>query len=485
MMNWIWLGLVMIAIVCAGFTGQMQELTIRSFESAQEAVWLALKLVGIMAFWLGIMRVAQESGLMRVIARGLRRPMHWLFPEIPENHPAMSAMIMNFGANMLGLANAATPFGIKAMVELNKLNKEQGTATNAMCLFLAINTSSLSLLATGTIGLRAAAGSTDPAGIWLPSLLASAVATTVGILAAKGLQRLRRYKLPEQLVAEAGQAQADSADEAAVADATADTQEATDDTQEGGAESAEVIESDPSTVGRGVKIFVWVCILSLAAAAVFHYFHAVQSMLESKETAEKIGPAMGICLPMAQPWMEVSSIGWTLFKDFFSFWSIPLLMATLLLAGLRRGVRVYESLVEGAKEGFRVAVRIIPYLVAIIVAVAMFKASGAMDILGQTLGRLTGLLGMPAEVLPMAVIRPLSGNGAFGYMSSIFTQYGPDSFAGYMVSVMQGSTETTLYVLAVYFGAVQVHKVRHALPAGLTADMAGVIAAVALTHVFF
>jgi spore maturation protein SpmB len=153
--------------------------------------------------------------------------------------------------------------------------------------------------------------------------------------------------------------------------------------------------------------------------------------------------------------------------------------------GLARKVRVYESLVEGAKEGFRVAVRIIPYLVAILVAVAMFRASGAMELVKDTVGRVTSFLGMPAEVLPMAIIRPLSGNGAFGYMGSIFNEYGPDSFVGQMVSVMQGSTETTLYVLAVYFGAVQVYRVRHALAAGLSADLAGIVAAVALTHLFF
>ena len=213
MMNWIWLGLILLSIIVGGLTDQMQAVTIRSFESAKEAVWLAFKLIGIMAFWLGVMKVAEHSGLMRTIARLLRRPMRWLFPDVPENHPAMSAMIMNFGANIMGLANAATPFGILAMVELAKLNKHKGTASDAMCLFLAINTSSLTLLATGTIGLRAAAGSVDPAGIWLPSLAASACATLVGIASAKLLQRMIRFRLPELPAGSLAPEGAGSADE--------------------------------------------------------------------------------------------------------------------------------------------------------------------------------------------------------------------------------------------------------------------------------
>ncbi|MBN2495715.1 MAG: spore maturation protein [Deltaproteobacteria bacterium] len=471
-MNWIWLGLIIVSIVCAGFTGQMQAVTIRSFEAAKEAVWLALKLIGIMAFWLGIMRVAQESGLLRALAGLLRRPMRWLFPDVPADHPAMSAMIMNFGANMLGLANAATPFGIKAMVELDKLNERPGTATDAMCLFLAINTSSLSLLATGTIGLRAAAGSQDPAGIWLPSLLASACATIVGVLAAKSLQRLRRYRL-EPLPDGAERVERSREEEAL---------------KEEGPAAAEALPS-PGRAGAAVRIFVWTSIAGMIAS--FAYC-AVSKVIASRDYADAFAaleaagfsehlPLVAAFLPRPEP------VAWQIAKHFLSFWSIPLLMAGLLLYGAARRVRVYESLVEGAKEGFRVAVRIIPYLVAIIVAVAMFKASGAMDLLTASVGRLTAVVGMPAEALPMAIIRPLSGNGAFGYMSSIFTNpaYGPDSFVGYMVSVMQGSTETTLYVLAVYFGAVQVFRVRHALPAGLLADLAGIIAAVAVCHVFF
>ena len=469
MMNWIWLGLIVISVLCGGFTGQMQAVTMRVFESSKEAVWLAFKLVGIMAFFLGIMRVAQDAGLLRIVARWLRRPMRWLFPGVPEDHPAMSAMIMNLGANMMGLANAATPFGIKAMIELNKLNRRKGIATDAMCLFLAINTSSLSLLPTGTMGLRAAAGSTDPASIWLPTLLSTFFSTCIGIIVAKLLQRARRFRLPDIPEAEVKELEETAAEEIG-----------------GPPPKEEDVLGSAEKASLPVRVLVWMILLTFLGAAVYHYTcwwmlaDKISAAAEAiKEIFVLIPPVLDKILDIPPPSLQY------VIKNFFSFWAIPALVGGLLLFGLARKVRVYESLVEGAKEGFRVAVRIIPYLVAIIVAVAMFDASGAMDLLKASLGKLTTQAGMPAEVIPMAVIRPLSGNGAFAYMSSIFTQYGPDSFVGNMVSVMQGSTETTLYVLAVYFGSVGVYRVRHALAAGLIADLAGIIAAVAMCHVFF
>jgi spore maturation protein SpmA len=468
-MNWIWLGLIIISILCGGFTGQMQAVTMRTFEASKEAVWLAFKLIGIMAFFLGIMRVAQDAGLLRIVARWLRRPMRWLFPDVPEDHPAMSAMILNLGANMMGLANAATPFGIKAMIELDKLNRRRGIATDAMCLFLAINTSSLSLLPTGTMGLRAAAGSTDPASIWLPTLLSTAFSTCVGILAAKLLLRMRRFRLPDIPEAEIKEPEETAEEEIG-----------------GPAPKEEDVLGSAEKASRPVRALVWMILLTFLGAAVYHYASWWSLADKVSAAANAIREVLIVVPTVLDRILDVPapSLQYVI-KNFFSFWAIPALIGGLLLFGLARKVRVYESLVEGAKEGFRVAVRIIPYLVAIIVAVAMFDASGAMDLLKASLGKLTSGAGMPAEVLPMAVIRPLSGNGAFGYMSSIFTQYGPDSFVGNMVSVMQGSTETTLYVLAVYFGSVGVYRVRHALAAGLLADLAGIIAAVAMCHVFF
>jgi spore maturation protein SpmA len=468
MMNWIWLGLIVISILCGGFTGQMHAVTLRVFESAKEAVWLAFKLIGIMALFLGIMRVAQDGGLLRIIARWLRRPMRWLFPDVPEDHPAMSAMILNLGANMMGLANAATPFGIKAMIELDKLNKRKGVATDAMCLFLVVNTSSLSLLPTGVMGLRAAAGSADPAAIWLPTLLATMTSTIVGIIVVKLLQRARRFQLP------------DLKEQPAAPEETAAEEEGR------APEVDEKVFGSAEKASLSVRIFVWFVIATFFGAAVYHYADWWLLAARVSAATAAVKQAFMLMFPALERILQVDPPSFLyVVKNFFSFWAIPALIGGLLLFGLSRKVRVYESLIEGAKEGFKVAVRIIPYLVAIIVAVAMFDASGAMDLLKASLGKLTGYAGMPAEALPMAIIRPLSGSGAFAYMSSIFNQYGPDSFVGNMVSVMQGSFETTLYVLAVYFGSVGVYRVRHALAAGLLADLAGIIATVALCHVFF
>lgn len=353
----------------------------------------------------------------------------------------MSAMIMNIGANLLGLANAATPFGIKAMLELDKLNSRRGVATDDMCLFLAINTSGLALFPTGVMAARAAAGSQDPASIWLPTLLSTGMATFVGVLAAKLYSRLRVFSLaavPEISEPPAAQPSADTA----------------------GAAPPAAKEPAPSSLA--VRLLILACLAAFLAGAVINYASA-----------------------WGQQGGGVPDRLLFVVKDFFSFWALPALMGGLLLFGLARRVKVYESLVEGAKEGFWVAVKIIPYLVAIMVAVAMLQASGAMELLEKSIGRVTGWLGLPAPALPMALIRPLSGSGAFGYMNSVLNEFGADSFLGNLVSVMQGSTETTLYVLAVYFGAVQVSRVRHALAAGLTADLAGLSTAVLLSNLLF
>ncbi|RME25395.1 MAG: spore maturation protein [Deltaproteobacteria bacterium] len=447
-MNTVWLILVVGSVVVAAFTGRMEQLTLRSFQSAKEAVELAISLIGIMAFWLGLMKVASEAGLLGMIARTLRRPMKYLFPQVPEDHPAMSAMIMNFAANIMGLANAATPFGIKAMEELDRLNPRKGTATDAMCLFLAINTSSLALIPTGVMGLRAASGSQDPACIWLPTLLATATSTLVGIAAALFFSRLAVFRLS---------AEASAADALGKEEAEGGETDGGDSAPEDGA-GAEAQAAGEGKKGKARLVFALAFVAAMAGAAVYRFAH----------------PSGGQLPTLLEG-----------LKGLFAHWSVPLLIAGFLLFGWVRGVKVYESLVEGAKEGFDVAVKIIPYLVAVLVAVAMFRASGAMELLKNTVGVVTGWMGLPAEALPMALVRPLSGSGAFGYMSSIFNEYGPDSFLGKLVSVMQGSTETTLYVLAVYFGAVRIRRVRHALAAGLVADFAGIVAAVFFSHLFF
>jgi len=370
---------------------------------------LALGLIGVMALFLGLMKVAEAGGLLAIIAKLVRPLMVRAFPDVPAEHPAMGAMIMNISANALGLGNAATPFGIRAMQELDKINPHKGTATDAMVLFLAINTSSVTLLPTGVIALRAATGSADPAGILPTTLFATILSTTVAFIAVKFYRRFSEPPPP--------------------------TEDVSDELTEGG----EGLEGDISDSGYPW----WVSALALCSIAAF--------------------------VPIT-----------VIYGKIIAPWIIPGLMIGLLTFGLVRGVPIYESFVEGARDGFQVAVRIIPYLVAILVAVGMLRSSGALDLFVSWVGPVTSAFGLPGEALPMALLRPLSGSGAYGILASIIQDpsVGPDSYTGYLVSTLQGSTETTFYVLAVYFGAVQIKRVRHALAAALTADLAGIIGAI-------
>lgn len=378
----------------------MERLTAGLFDAAKASVSLAIGLVGAMAFFLGLMKVAEEGGMLGAVAKAIRPVMELLFPEVPADHPAMGAMIMNMSANALGLGNAATPFGIKAMQELDTLNPEKGTATNAMALFLAINTSSVTLLPTGVIALRDVMGSGSPAAIMGTTLFATLLSTATGITAAKLYQRF------------------------------------TPDPAGGG----EVRGLSGTQVG--------VLLLYVLAAVVL----------------------IALCVGLG------SSI---------SPWVVPAIVLVLLSWGFFAGVPVYEVFVEGAKDGWSVATKIIPYLVAILGAVGMLRGSGFIDVFVAILGPITAPLGMPAEALPMALLRPLSGSGAYGVMTEIMNTQGPDSYAGYLVSTLQGSTETTFYVIAVYFGAVQVTKLRHAMAAALTADLMGIVGAVIGCQAYF
>lgn len=424
MMNAIWLVLVVASVVAAAFGGRMAEVTAASMESAKSAVTLALGLIGVMAFWLGLMRVVQEGGLLHSLARAVRPVMIRLFPDLPPEHPAMSAMIMNIASNMLGLGNAATPFGIKAMIELNRLNPVPGVATDAMALFLAINTSHIALAPLGVIALRASLGSHDAAGIWLPTLFATALATVTALTATT---LLRRLYPPVTAFAPS----------AAGAPPTPVEPEVE---LLGGIRSAQ-----PLRVALSAAV-----LLSIAVALALFFRRGAAGGSDAAE----------------------------LLRAAASDWLLPVLIAAMLLYGWSKGVAVYDAMIAGAREGFDVAVRIIPFLVAIIVAVGMFRASGLMDLLVGAVGPYTAPLGMPAEALPMALLRPLSGSGAYAVMAEIMQANGPDSRVGYLVSVLQGSTETTFYVLAVYFGAIGVTRLRHALAAGLIADLAGVVGSV-------
>lgn len=401
----------------------MQALGNGIVDSAQSSVTLAIGLVGVMALFLGLMKVAEAGGLLTIIARALRPLLTRLFPDVPPEHPAMGAIILNLSANVLGLGNAATPFGIRAMQQLDRLNPRKGTATNAMVLFLAVNTSSVTLLPTGVIALRAAAGSHDPAGIVPTTLFATICSTTVAIVMAKLLQRY--WSTPD----EESETRADEFEDAADVPGNSDRDEA--------------LEEWTSEAPPGYPLWVSVLVLCGVAALV---------------------PLTVVYGRTIAPWI------------------IPGLVVLLLVFGAARRVRIYEVFVEGARDGFTVALRIIPYLVAILVAVGMLRTSGALDLLVGPLSGVTSHFGLPAEALPMALLRPLSGSGAYGILASIVQNpaIGPDSYTGYLVSTFQGSTETTFYVLAVYFGAVQIRRIRHALAAALTADVAGIAAAVAI-----
>lgn len=424
MLNALFVALVLISVLVAAFSGRMEAISSAILTDAGKAVDLAIGLVGVMSLFMGLMRVAQDGGMLQVIARAAAPVMRRLFPGVPRDHPAMSAMILSIGSNVLGLGNAATPFGIRAMQHLDTLNPVKGVATNAMVTFLAINTAGFAILPTSVIALRASAGSSAPGAIAFTTWFASGCATLCGLAAAILLARLPRFRADDPGVA-AGTwvAEPEAAPEAAVV---------------------------PRRFGGG-----------LAAAY-----------------------ALAVVAGLALTWVRAGGTMSTgdLLRVVMSFWTIPLLVAGLVLFGWARGVRVYDALLEGAKDGFGVALRIIPYLLAILVAVGMFRASGCLEALVGLLSPLTAPLGLPAEALPVALLRPLSGSGSYGVMSEIIASRGPDSYLGYLVSTMQGSTDTTFYILAVYFGAVGIKRTRHAVAAGLLTDVAGIAAAVLVSN---
>lgn len=436
MLNGIWLALVLGAVAVAAWTGRMEAVSRASLDSATRAVQLVIELTGGMVLFLGLVRVASDGGLLRVVVRGLRPVLGRLFPSVPGDHPAMGAIVMNFAANMLGLGNAATPFGIKAMVELDRLNPHRGVATDAQALFLAINTSSIVLLPpTGTVMVRLATGSEAPFAIWIPTLLATIASTLMAIGVCLLLGRLPRFR-PRPL------------------DEPPEPLTPPDDLPE--------VELPDDSPGAGAmepwrRRLVWGFLLAVSAGLVFTAYEAV----------DRVGL-------------------WPFLRDeVITHWLLPLLIAAFLLIGFAGRVKAYDALIAGGREGLDVAVRIAPYLIAILVAVGMFRASGALGMLIGVLDPLTGRLGVPAEALPMALLRPLSGSGAFGVMTEILETHGPDSFIGLLTSTFQGSTETTFYVMAVYLGAVRIRDARHILPACLSGDLAGFAAAVAACHLFF
>jgi spore maturation protein SpmA/spore maturation protein SpmB len=408
MLNALWVGFFLTAFAIALFRllvyGDVEifpGLVKALFDSSKTAFEIALGLTGVMALWLGVMKIGERAGLVELLGRALAPLYRRLFPDVPDGHPALGAMTMNMGANMLGLDNAATPLGIKAMTELQKLNPTPDTASDAQVLFLVINTAAVTLLPVTIFTYRAQLGAADPTDVFVPLLIATYTGTLIGLLSVSLFQRINLWN--RVTLAYLGGATA--------------------------------------------------CIVGMAA-----YFGSLDAATLARQSATVASVAL------------------------FSVVVVFLLMA------LKRRVNAYEAFVEGAKEGFHTAVTIIPYLVAMLVAIAVFRASGALDAIMGGVRSLVLAAGFDArwvDALPTALMKPFSGSGARAMMIDTMQTHGADSFAGRLASIVQGSTETTFYVLAVYFGAVGVKRVRHAVACGLLADLAGIVAAIAVAYLFF
>ncbi|PYJ44331.1 MAG: nucleoside recognition protein [Verrucomicrobia bacterium] len=437
MLNYIWLALVLLAVAISGWNDRWKELTDGAFDGAKTAVTIALGLIGVMALWLGVMRLAERAGLVQKIARALRPVMQRLFPDVPDDHPAMGTMLMNMAANMLGLGNAATPLGLRAMRDLEALNPHPGIATNAMCTFLAINTASVQLIPTTAIAILVAAGSTRPTAIVGTALLATLCAATAAIIGVKTLEKFPWFAVRTQM--ETAASREPTAPEAAVVLATPELP---------------VVPHRASWLGLTATIA-----LLLFFALVF--VRMVWPQLFSRPIASDAN-------------LFIRSV------NALSLLAIPFLLSFFPVYASTRGVKVYEEFVEGAKEGFNVILRIIPFLVAMLVAIGMFKGAGGIDLLTRLLTPVLAPLHFPPDLLPLALMRPLSGSATLALLADIVHRLGPDNIVSLMAATIYGSTETTFYVAAVYFGSVGVKQTRHAIPAGLLADLVGVVASVAI-----
>ena len=383
-MNWVFVGLIVASVLTAAFNGTMHELTEATARSSRSAVELAIGLIGQMTLWLGLVGVLREAGLLRSLANFLKPVMSRLFPEVPPDHPAMGAMILNLAANMLGLGNAATPFGLKAMQELDKLNANKGVATNSMALFLAINTACISLPWT-VIGVRVAAGSKDPAGIIVPTLLAASFSTIFAVLACKLLERRGLFAMERYGALEIDASKLKAPD-------------------------AVALEKAEALAAVSLKTPLWRQLVAAAIGATVT-FAVVRHVMISPPSESAFDLTRGI----------------------LSDWLLPLLILTIVTLGFGRQVKVYEAFIAAAKEGFQTVISIIPFLVGVLVSIGLFRASGAMEFLVSLLSPLVAPIGFPPEALPMALIRPLSGSGALGVMGEGLKAYGPDSFVGYLL----------------------------------------------------
>lgn len=407
-LNYIWVAFFVIAFIVAlgklVFLGDMDiftELVNATFDSSKSAFEISLGLTGILALWLGLMKIGEQSGLIGALSRWLSPVFCRLFPDIPKGHPAMGSIFMNLSANMLGLDNAATPMGLKAMKELQELNPHKDTATNPMIMFLVINTSGLILIPVSIMVYRAQMGAAQPTDIFIPTLLTTTVSTFVGVAVVSISQRINLLCKPILML-----------------------------------------------VG-GIALFF--------AALIYLFVRLGRDQMGTYSTLTANIILFSIIL-------------------FFILW------------GVWKRTNVYDAFIEGAKEGFTTAVRIIPYLVAFLVGIAVFRASGAMDLLVKGIGAVVGWFGVDTSfvgALPTALMKSLSGSGANGLMIDAMNQYGADSFVGRMSCVVRGASDTTFYILAVYFGSVGVTRTRNAVTCGLLADLSGIVAGIIISYWFF
>jgi spore maturation protein SpmA len=407
-LNYIWISFFLISLVVGlvrlifmGDQAVFTNMVTSTFDMAKTGFEISLGLTGVLTLWLGLMKVGEMGGAIAILSKLARPFFRRLFPEVPADHPAHGSIMMNFAANMLGLDNAATPLGLKAMQELQEINPVKDTATNAQIMFLVLNTSGLTVIPISIMVYRAQAGAANPSDIFLPTLLATFINSLVGLVIVAAVQRIN---LLDKV------------------------------------------------------ILAYILGLAAMIAATIWYFVGLQQ--------EQVQALSNLIANL------------TLFGVISSF----------ILLGLVRRINVYEVFIEGAKEGFNVAIRIIPYLVAILVAIGVLRASGTLDFLVSGLGNVFAAMGLDTRfvpALPTAIMKPLSGSGARGMMVDAMTTHGADSFVGRLASIMQGTSDTTFYILALYFGSVGIRKTRHAVACGLLADLSGIIAAIFIAYIFF
>ncbi|MEZ5385965.1 MAG: nucleoside recognition domain-containing protein [Prosthecobacter sp.] len=466
MLNYIWSFLILAGLCAAALFGHItgdSGIVAAIFSKSKVAVMdIALPLAGLMIFWLGVMRVMERAGLLDLAARALSPIMRRLFPDVPRDHPAMSAMIMNLAANMLGLGNSATPLGLKAMTHLQELNPNKNTASNAMVTFLAMNTAAFTLVPMTAINYLNAAGIQGAQKIIMPTLLATACTVVTAVVAAKLYGRLPYFAI-----------QSETEDEVKVESGDAGT-----------------ATSGKITPKRRFWLIALFVVFGACAMLEFMPASARQSVLQGTGLSQVVEQAKKKAAPPAKTATAEESTpqiepAWKRFMNGGSGLAIPIVLVVTLGVGLAKGVKVYEEFVEGAKEGFAVATRIMPFLVAMLAALAVFSSSGMLLLLEYVLRPVLGFIGFPVELLPMALMRPLTGSGSLGVLNDILLRPELTEQLKFTAATMYGSTETTFYVLAVYFGSVGIRRIRHALAAGLTADLVGLAMAVIIGRLLF